>query len=152
MIFVILEDDYLQTESLEQLLKKEFPRSKIIKLSTEYEFRMFADNINIDKSDESYVFIIDVMMRWTDPSPDAPKAPKDVVTGGFEKAGFRIEQILNKKIDLEKDHIILYTILEESVLHEDLENKNSYTKFIPKNGDHVLIIDHIKSLKLLRNK
>ena len=86
---LIVEDDHLQSEWIEIEIKKHFPGVQVEKIATEYDFRIKLEDVKKNPPD---IILIDVMLRWTDPSPNMIHAPKDVKEdGGHFHAGFRCE-------------------------------------------------------------
>jgi DNA-binding NarL/FixJ family response regulator len=127
MRIVILEDDHLQAETITQQLQKAFPDSTIDLISTEAEFHSSVDRIVKERPD---VVILDVMVRWTDPSPDRPVMPKEVADNGHYRAGLRCQYLL-----AERDPtipVILYTILEEQDLEKELSHLKGKVLHLPK--------------------
>lgn len=117
MKILVIEDDHLQAEWICKNLEQAFRGDKIDRITMEMEFRSHFDEIANDPPD---VVIMDVMLRWADPSPDLKPPPDDVKKGGFYRAGLRCTRILAQDKRTEDIPVILYTVLE----HNDLQQNN----------------------------
>ena len=93
---LLIEDDSVQARNLDRLIRQAFPGVSVNIIGTELEFR--------DKLPEivpgSYrIALIDLMLRWTDPSPEMIAPPKEIYEQGFFLGGLRCRQaLLEKKI------------------------------------------------------
>jgi CheY-like chemotaxis protein len=121
---LIVEDDHQQVELIEKALHKEpqFAGSdtKIQRISTE---RQFVDGFNEISSNPPHVILMDVMLRWDDPSPDF-QLPKGYE--GFHRAGLRNTEILAKDQRTRNIPVILYTLLTEENLKGIPERPNVF--------------------------
>lgn len=115
---VIVEDDFLQEEPMAQHLHAAFPEARIETVCTESECRAKLPAYRQDPPD---VVIMDVMLRWASPSPNAPAAPPDVVEGDYFRAGLRCAELMSRDEKLRQVPVIMYTILERSDLERDGE-------------------------------
>jgi hypothetical protein len=91
---LIIEDDSIQSRRLEELIVRNYPDAVVDKISTEREFhRRFPE-----MSDCEYkVALVDMMLRWTDPSPRMEAPPSEVVEQGFFVGGLRCRLKLREK-------------------------------------------------------
>ncbi len=88
---LIVEDDKIQADELTRRLIAR--RISVTHFSTELEFR---ENLNmIDKSDCAAA-VVDMMLRWTDPSPTMKMPPPEILKEGFYMAGLRCCRELRK--------------------------------------------------------
>src|SRR3954452_20036205 len=93
MRIVLVEDDYLQVDLMIKSLRQAFgdTQVEVEVIKTELSFRERLEEIQRYPPN---VFIIDVMLRWTSPSPGLKMAPAEVA-GGFETPpGFRCQELL----------------------------------------------------------
>lgn len=109
MRILLVEDDPLQAESILASLKAHFAGMGIKHLSTEQEFRAKLDEIAASPPD---LVILDVMLRWTDPSPGLEVPPEEVRRERHYRAGLRCQRLLSQKLGDDCPPILLYTILE----------------------------------------
>lgn len=116
---LILEDD----ASLHPLLKELIATNlsdlapTILILETEADFRMkWLPNLGSDKTKRPDVFVIDVMLRWTDSNPDQPPRPPDVIEGGFMRAGLRCLKLIRQRPSLFNTPVIFLTTLTKENL------------------------------------
>jgi DNA-binding NarL/FixJ family response regulator len=114
MHILVVEDDGLQAESVVSGLKRAFPRAVVNLVETEHQFVTGIDQI---KNDPPSVIVMDVMMRWTEPSTDMPPRPENVKRDGFYKAGFRCRDLLAQYKETKNIPLILYTVLENEDLY-----------------------------------
>src|SRR5437764_1140450 len=132
MYIVLVEDDHLQAEWVESRLKATIPDVKVKKISTESEFYSQLDEIADARPD---VFIIDVMLRWADPSPTMQDPPNEVLENGFYRAGLRCKEKIMEHEKARGIPIILYTVLEELDLESALRNKPSNVAYLRKDSE-----------------
>lgn len=147
---LIIEDDDAMCEWLESAIQRELAAflPKIEILETEAEFVLqwlpgFDKGIKL-KPD---VIVIDIMLRWTNPSPEQPPRPPEVIQGGFLRAGLRCLEKIQNCPDLAKTPLILFTSLTEKDL-ESMGGRPQGVEFLPKEDGHVLfkkIRDALKS-------
>src|SRR5262245_13291653 len=109
MKILLVEDDYLMTDWLYPKLEEEFPNAEIDKISTESEFYSRLVSIAVNPPD---IILMDVMLRWADPSPDLQSPPREVQEGGFFRAGLRCQRLLSKKTQPNQIPVVLFTTLE----------------------------------------
>jgi len=115
---VIVEDDYVQADSIQASLGRIFPRAEIDIIATEFDFRLALDSLANTPPD---VVVMDVMLRWADASPAIPPPPEDVLQDGFYRAGIRCAKLLSSSAKTKDVPVILYTVLERAVLEADLK-------------------------------
>lgn len=112
MKILVVEDDHLQVEWIGQNLQKQFPAAQVEAIRTELAFREKLREIVARPPD---IVIMDVMLRWTDPSSSVADAPEDVKKEGVYKAGLRCKKLLAEK-GARQIPVLLYTVLERSDL------------------------------------
>src|ERR1035438_6096801 len=88
MRIVIAEDDKIQADEFVRNLSEVFSEAAVTLFRTEKEFRDGLESIAMDPPD---IVILDIMMRWTDPSLDHHHAPPDVKAGKFQRADGRCQ-------------------------------------------------------------
>src|ERR1043165_3105921 len=107
MRVVIVEDDYLQAEWIRELFKEQVgvDDCDIDMIATEIEFRRQMPRFRASPPD---LFLMDVMLRWTDPEPEQEVPPEEVKKEGYFRAGLRCEQLLREVIETRNVQVILY--------------------------------------------
>ena len=137
---LLIEDDHLQAHGIQagvgNLLRREYPHLVFETLSTESDFYERFDEIAERGFD---LAIVNVMLRWADPSPKMPEPPPDVVQGGFFRAGIRCKQKLQADPRTSSSPTIIYTVLDESRLPPGLD-------IVPKGSDFTPLADKIRQL------
>lgn len=120
MYIFIVEDDPVQFDFIEKSLieEDEFSNLRIKRAPTEQAFRGMMNDFEKDKPD---VILMDVMIRWTDPSPDMPEAPEEVVRDGFYRAGIRCIELLKNNPRTEDIPILVHSVLDKENLEEHLD-------------------------------
>lgn len=113
MKILIVEDDRIQSDLMAVGLRSAFPQSTVNLIETEREFRELLEGMATDPPD---VIVMDVMLRWTNPSPEMPRAPEDVREGGHYQAGLRCAALLGRYETTKTIPVILHTILEKADL------------------------------------
>src|ERR1017187_10857833 len=109
MRIVIAEDDKLQADLFVRALNQVFPEAAVTLFRTEKEFRDGLESIAMHPPD---IVILDIMLRWTDPSLDHHAAPPDVKAGKFHHAGFRCLELLRRGDKTREVPVILYTVVD----------------------------------------
>jgi CheY-like chemotaxis protein len=135
---LVVEDDYLQADWLEETLKKSFTDLNVQQIRTESEFRNKLGNLRRDPPD---LILLDVMLRWTDPSPKID-VPTEEAKNGFFRAGLRCERLLRQHKETRRIPVILYTVLQETDLGKELI-KTPPTYYVGKATDSSYLIDTI---------
>ena len=116
MRILVLEDDPLYEKSLRQQLEEGIPNVEIRVLHTESEFYNWTDDPASRPPD---VFVLDVMVRWTDSAEEMPAPPLVVRQARFFEAGLRCEERLRNRPRMAAIPVVLFTVLDRS----DLENR-----------------------------
>jgi DNA-binding NarL/FixJ family response regulator len=141
---VIVEDDHLQEGPLEEQIRDAFPTAKIETVGTEQEFRAHLDGY---RRDRPHVVVMDVMLRWADPSPAAVAPPPEVAQGGYQRAGIRCAQLMSEDPALRRIPVIYYTILERSDLERDTQQPpEGNTTYVRKSTDPEVLVRKIREL------
>jgi len=139
--FVVVEDDHLQEEPLAEHLRSVFGDARVETLSTEEEFRSRLPALRVDLPD---LVVMDVMLRWSDPKPDTPQPPDEVLAGGYYRAGLRCAQLMTQTPQLRHVPVVLYTILERCDLERDDETLPANASYIGKNVELDVLVRHIR--------
>jgi CheY-like chemotaxis protein len=79
---LIIEDDKIQADELGHRLGR--LGYQVDQIATELEFRRELDHIK-----PYSLAVVDMMLRWTDPSPDMELPPPEIIQEGFYTAGLR---------------------------------------------------------------
>ena len=132
MKVLIVEDDAIQASRLESLIYSNFRGVEIDKIDTELKFRKAFENMQ----DREYrVALIDMMLRWTDPSPNMEAPPDHVVKEGFYVGGLRCRRLL-----LEKNiPSVIFTVLDETSIPQ-----GEGIEFIQKGPSYQPVLDSLK--------
>jgi len=112
MKLLIVDDDHLEVQRISEFFRKRIG-AEVASMSTESEFISHIDKLAGMKLS---VIIMDVMLRWADPSPDLriEDIPQDVVEDGFYTAGIRCLKRLASRPDTKDLPVILYTTLDQN--------------------------------------
>jgi CheY-like chemotaxis protein len=144
---VIVEDDHLQEGPLEEYLTSALSDVDIETIGTELEFRRRLPALRERVPD---VVVMDVMLRWTFPAPDAVAPPEDVAAGGYYRAGLRCTRLLADDPQLAGVPVILYTILERSDLERDGETLPANSTYLGKTAELDVLSRKIRELHRTR--
>ena len=139
MKILLLEDDCLQAESIRRELERAFGMSCVEELATESQFRARLNTIARDPPD---VAVLDVMVRWADPSPEPPEPPEDVRREKFYRAGLRCARLLAAQVP--DVPIVLYSILHPDDLKSELPDLSPGVTHLPKKAELRLLVDLIR--------
>jgi DNA-binding NarL/FixJ family response regulator len=141
--FVIVEDDHLQKGPLEENLRVAFPGAQVTVLSSEHQFREHLPQLIASPPD---LVLMDVMLRWTLPAPNAPEPPRDVTEGGYYRAGLRCANLLLADKRCCSVPVVLYTILERSDLERDNQALPVNSSYVGKGSDIEVLLRKIRAL------
>ena len=94
MKVLIIEDDSLQARRLGEHIQRHFADVTVDKIETELKFRKRLPDI---VPSEYKVALVDMMLRWTDPSPKMEQPPPEVLKEGFFVGGLRCRKALAEK-------------------------------------------------------
>jgi hypothetical protein len=134
---LLIEDDHLQAQAIQvglrALLEGEYNLT-FEPVSTESEFYAKFNDI---VTRGFHLAIVDVMLRWANPSPEMPEPPPDVVEGGFFRAGIRCKQKLQSDPRTSSIPVVIYTVLDDSRLPPGID-------FVPKGGDIAPLAERIR--------
>lgn len=142
MRVVLVEDDYLQAELIETWLSDTWPKIEIERIETEAEFRSQIQALSSHPPD---VVIMDLLLRWSDPSPDFEPPPDKVKAEGFYRAGLRCVELLRKN-GARHIPVILYSILEQRDIEDELSELRPQVRFLPKSFESAHLIRLVGSL------
>lgn len=143
MNIILVEDDHLQAEWARLSFERYFRSVTVRRISTESEF---YENLEKFETSPPDLFVIDVMLRWTDPSPTMQPPPEEVLKDGFYRAGLRCERKLAEQESTRSIPVILYTVLEDIDLHPELGNLPKHVTYLRKDSDPTPLINQIRRL------
>lgn len=146
---VIVEDDHLQEAPLQDYLTGTITDAQIETISTELEFRT---RLHVLRKHIPDLVVMDVMLRWTFPAPDAVAPPEDVASGGYYRAGLRCARLLADDPQLCGVPVILYTILERSDLERDGEALPKNSTYLGKNTELDVLSRKARDLLKVRTR
>jgi CheY-like chemotaxis protein len=142
MKILVIEDDPLQIEMIVEFLES-LPGNTVTVIQTELEFQERLAEIEREPPD---LFVIDVILRWTDPQPNAQRPPKEVAEGGRERAGFRCHTRLLEQDATREVPIILYSHLDGTHFERQLRALPPSTLYLQKDSDFAPLLDAIRTL------
>lgn len=143
MRVVVVEDDSLQAESIAEALQRSFRDLRTELISTECEFRARVDALRSDPPD---VFLMDVMLRWTDPTPDRLPPPTDVEQEGFFRGGLRCLQMILDAPEMNKIPVVVYSVLDREDVAREISAMPRHVLFLRKDSDERRLVMEIRSL------
>jgi CheY-like chemotaxis protein len=140
---VVVEDDHLQEGPLEEQLREAFPDATIETIATERAFRERLADLVARPPD---LVIMDVMLRWDFPTPNAPSPPEDVVAGGYHWAGLRCADLMAASPALARTPVLFWTIIERSDLEREGRTLPRNTRHVRKSSDLEVLIRAVRDL------
>ncbi len=140
MKILIVEDDYLFAEEMRQdiLAAPEFNDAEVEVVGTEQEFRDRFEQIQQAGYD---LIILDVMIRWVDPSPEARKPDADVLEDGYFRAGIRCLQMLRQAQATKETPVVIHSNMDEKDILAAIAMRHVHevSKIVPKwNADPLM--------------
>ena len=148
MYLVVVEDDPLQAEQIVRGLSEFFPGTRLEVIRTESEFRDHLDGMERTPPD---VILLDIMLRWSDPTPDMPEPPADVREEGMYRAGFRCQRLMATRERLKDIPVIFYSSLEEEDVKGDLAERLPHIEYCRKDSDLDELTDKIRAMSQRRH-
>jgi len=144
MRITLVEDDHLQVElmvrSLRQALGSEV---EIEVVRTEEAFR---DGFITMQSNPPELFIIDIMLRWTDPQVNMTILPAEFSWKDAEPPGFRCQELLASNSTTRDIPVVLYSAFHDSNWKLKVRRSLPPTVvYVPKD-DLKLVLDAIRKL------
>jgi|ERR1022692_346492 CheY-like chemotaxis protein len=142
-----LEDDPLQAEWIRQTIESGVAGSKVNHVGTESEFVARFPGI---VAAPPTLILMDVMLRWADPSPNIPERPADVKKGGMRRAGLRCCTRLAANPKTRVIPVILYTVLQSSELTElekELDMVPPNLLYVQKDSNPAELLKNIRELE-----
>lgn len=143
MKIVGLEDDEPFWETFVEELKSEIPGAEIVWIRTEFEFWERIPDFVKSPPD---IFLLDVMVKWADASPNPPPAPPEVAKESYYRAGLRCRDRLRESESTADVPVVLFTVLERSDVVGAITALPPNTFFVDKTGDTKEVIRAITSL------
>lgn len=129
MRILIVEDDEVQAGLIRAELKRVFGNDSVEVISTESEFHSKIDKIRGNPPD---VVVMDIMLRWADPSEQIPPRPKDVIREDRFRAGFRCNKMLAEDDRTKGIPVILFTVLDARDIAVELSGLPANVVHLPK--------------------
>lgn len=143
MRILIVEDDHFQAQWIRTHLEKQMPDAVVQLIKTESAFRSQFEAIT---QAPPSVIVMDVMLRWADPQPpekmDLP--PESIKANGFYRAGLRCAELLQTREETKDVPVILYTVLEQGDLNNDMKGLPQTVSYVEKGKDLTPLIDLIR--------
>lgn len=140
MNILLVEDDDLQVELLCEDLQKAFAQAPRV-IRTESEFISNFDEILKNPPD---IIIIDLMLRWTLPSPDFLKPPKEAEDN--HTAGFRCKKMLLDNERTRSIPVILYTVFDREDHYAQIRELREPVNYLQKYSNPLPLIKLIREL------
>ena len=140
---LLVEDDPLQISFFRQAVadSRQLASAEIEVIKTE---KGFYDWLKSNALPD--LIVLDVMLRYTDPSPKMELPPPDIAKAGFYRAGIRCLKELRQKGNkaLAETPVVIYTILEREDLKDEF-CEDKITTFLNKDFVPKTIIDEMLS-------
>ena len=146
MQILLLEDNPIQAEMMLEKFERclRLSKEEILYIRTESEFLSRMPEIVRFKPD---IAVLDTMMMWSVPRPDAPERPAKVKEEGYYVAGVRCAEALRRA--LPDTPMIFYTIVDPGELESYLrQNANTVAEvsIVPKGPNLGEIVDRIRAV------
>lgn len=126
---VVLQDDHIDREDISKLLKKEFSRFNVLMLGTEAEFHsVFPQLVAAPPS----LALLDMRVKWTNPAPEMPTPPPEVLAGTGRESGARCWKMLRGHPRTANVPVIFYTVIDERYNAGEAAVADPLVKFVEK--------------------
>ena len=140
MYVVIVEDDPLQVGDTVAALHRAFQDLRCDSIETESEFYSRLQQLKENPPD---LVILDVMLRWANPSREMPPRHERAKREGFYTAGFRCRDLLALNEETRNIPVIIFTILEAEDFYRDSLSPNT---FVLRKGDTDTLVREVRKL------
>jgi len=140
---IVVEDDHFDRELIATLLTRNFPDFNVRFFNTEEQFRSGLPAVA--QMPPSLV-LLDLRMPWTNPAPEMPPCPPDVVAGTYGEAGLRCWKALRGDVATKNVPVIFYTIVDDPPADVMEALKDRHTAFVEKGTDDLPIISAIRQM------
>lgn len=144
---LLLEDDSFQSEETAAHLRQIFS-GPVDLLKTEFEF---VDQLSRIAGDPPDIFILDINLRWANPSPVIPEPPQNVADEGRFLAGYRCCELLAGRNETRNIPVILYSIVDRSHYENRLRKLPEWVVYVPKDN-LPLLCETIRQLTIKNKK
>lgn len=145
MKILIVEDDYLFAEDMRQdiLSNPKFSGAQVDMVCTEQEFREKFEAIKQAQYD---LFILDVMIRWEEPSPTQKPPAEDVLEEGYFRAGIRCLQKLRSDKATEHVPVVIHSNLDDKEIRDEMDRRklNGVSQIVAKSGSPRELMDALE--------
>ena|ERR1035441_4674606 len=132
MRLLLVEDNYFHADLIRQGLIEELPRLEVTIISSEQEFRMRLAELAVSPPD---VILMDISLTWTHDRRDRSPAPEDVRLGGFYKAGFRCQQLLERGEKTRSIPLILLSVIDLAEFEREFQSLPANVRAMQKQTD-----------------
>src|SRR3954452_24936801 len=137
MKIVLVEDDRYQREESGTAILERYPDAVIQTIRTESQFLGTLETF----TERPDIFLIDIMLRWADPSPDMPPMTPNAI---FLEAGFRCAAELQKVMP--GVPTVLYTTLDVQDIQGKRETLPPEVRYVRKSSDFRPLYEAIAQL------
>jgi len=139
---LIIEDDHVQHTWLSDTLSLTFPDLEVEVIETESEF---IENFQRLEANPPTIIIIDIMLRWTNPSPSMPVPPVRK-TPSFYEAGLRCYDLIKNSPNMLNTSVIFYSVLGEEDLSSLFKSVGGNIIHLKKETETSPLLNQIKRL------
>ena len=143
MNVLLVEDDPDQLDAIVLALELSFDNVELTNIKSESEFYIYIEakeNPPID------LVVLDIMLRWCEPSPEMPSPPPEVVEQGHYRAGLRCLKKINSGSRIQNIPVIIYTILGDAEIQKELRSLPHHIVHLEKQIDPSILVMQIRSL------
>lgn len=143
MNILLVEDDILQADAIEDSLRRNFKQVEVKRLSSESEFREKLSSVKTESLD---LILLDVLLRWSEPTPEIEEPPLEVQQQGFYRGGIRCLNLLLASAETREVPVIVYSVLGREDVHKEIDQVPPHVLFLQKDSDEQRLVRHIRSL------
>lgn len=138
---VLLEDDHWQEETIVDTINgvSDLPVEVI---RTEHAFMR---QLPYFQADPPSAFVLDMLVRYADPEPDAPEPPADHGSTGYFTAGLRCLRSLRGHRSTRDVPIVVYTVLDELDARRSMDSSEADVAVFTKTQDDRPIADWLRA-------
>jgi len=140
---LVVEDDWLLAEHLLGEFREHLHSVRVRCVGTESEFYELLPAIRATPPD---LIILDIMLRWADPSEKMPEPPDEARSSGPWRAGLRCYAALQATTETQRTPTIFYSVLERADVSELVHSLPPHVLFLQKRADTSELLTYIRSL------
>lgn len=140
---IIVEDDHLQAEAFASAVRRAFRLAEIITIHTESEFRTRFESL---RANPPSLFVLDVILRWSNPSEELGNPPEEATVDGIYRGGMRCLRMILATPEIQDVPVIVYSVVAHEAIEERRVVLPAHVVVLDKSSNDNLLVRAVRSL------